>query len=156
MKIQLKFTGSMFIPITQDDEQERWLSTLDRAKVLNADIVTPRNYKFHKKFFGLLNMAFEFWPGPAQMEWQGEVIQPEKTTRAFREWVIIQAGYYSVAGTPDGNFKLVADSISFAKMEEAEFQQLYNHVINVILHKVVPTVEAGLQNYFANQVLNFD
>ena len=156
MKIQLKYTGAMFIPIIQDDNQEKWLSTLSREKILNADIVTPRNYKFHKKFFGLLNMAFEFWPGPPPVEWQGETIQPEKTTKAFREWVTIQAGYYSISGFPDGSWQFVADSISFAKMDDEEFARLYSSVINVLLHKVAQTVEPGLIDYFANQVLNFD
>ncbi|MFX0786848.1 DUF1367 family protein [Escherichia coli] len=55
-----------------------------------------------------------------------------KSFEAFREWVTIQAGFYTEHIYPDGSRGRRAKSIAFANMDEVEFQQVYKSVLNVL------------------------
>ncbi|EHO1992957.1 TPA: DUF1367 family protein, partial [Escherichia coli] len=55
-----------------------------------------------------------------------------KSFDAFREWVTIQAGFYTEHIYPDGSHGRRAKSIAFANMDETEFQQVYKAVLNVL------------------------
>lgn len=44
-----------------DSESVDALRKLGLGKELKADVKQPRNLKFHKKAFGLLNLAFSYW-----------------------------------------------------------------------------------------------
>lgn len=55
-----------------------------------------------------------------------------KSFEAFREWVAIQAGFYTEHFYPDGSRGCRAKSIAFANMDETEFQQVYKSVLNVL------------------------
>ena len=51
----------------------------------------------------------------------------------MRKHIIIGAGFYhEVINHISGTTTIEADSISFAKMEEKEFGELYNRVLDVI------------------------
>ncbi|MBA3116223.1 DUF1367 family protein, partial [Salmonella enterica] len=47
-------------------------------------------------------------------------------------WVTVEAGYFDVVELPDGSIRKVAKSISFAKMDETEFQGLYKAAFDVL------------------------
>ena len=81
----------------------------------------PRNYKFHQKFFAVLNLTFQNQDLSDDMD-------------VFREIVIIHAGYYNLIKLIDGSHIKRAKSISFASMDDLEFESLYNAVFNVCLH----------------------
>ncbi|EBX1607785.1 DUF1367 family protein, partial [Salmonella enterica subsp. enterica] len=55
-----------------------------------------------------------------------------KSFDAFREWVTVQAGFYTEHFYPDGSRGRRAKSIAFASMDETEFQQVYKAVLNVL------------------------
>ncbi|EDA5801383.1 DUF1367 family protein, partial [Salmonella enterica subsp. enterica serovar Stanley] len=55
-----------------------------------------------------------------------------KSFDAFREWVTVQAGFYTGHFYPDGSRGRRAKSIAFASMDETEFQQVYKAVLNVL------------------------
>jgi hypothetical protein len=102
-----------------------------------ADIKKPRNPEFHKKFFAMLNFAFEYFEPPEQ-EWQG--ITSVKCFDAFREEVTILAGYRTVTTRVTGEVWVRAKSISFASMGDTEFNQLYNAVFSVLWKLVISSV----------------
>ncbi len=60
-----------------------------------------------------------------------------KSFDAFREWVTIQAGYYTEHYYPDGSRGRRAKSVSFAKMDDMEFHQLYKSVLNVLWNYIL-------------------
>lgn len=93
-----------------------------------------RNYKFHKKLFALLDIGFDAFEPPTQ-EYKGLPVQ--KNFKRFRKDVTIAAGFYEAVADINGNVRLEAKSISFAKMEENEFEQLYSKVADVLLQKVL-------------------
>lgn len=80
----------------------------------------PRNYEFHKKFFGLINLVYE---------------NQEKYNNLddLREDLIIEAGFYTKRYDFLGVEIKKANSISFASMDEVEFSDLYSRVIDVIV-----------------------
>jgi len=81
----------------------------------------PRNYKFHKKYFLLLIMAYN---------------NQEKydTFEHFRDAVTMQAGWYeTIISVRTGEPMYIPKSISFAKMDEIQFTKLYSNTLNVIL-----------------------
>lgn len=60
-----------------------------------------------------------------------------KDFEAFREWVTVQAGYYTTHLNPDGSRWRRAKSISFSNMDETEFEGLYKSVLNVLWNYIL-------------------
>jgi len=93
---------------------------IKRDVELECEIKKKRNYEFHKKFFALINLVF----------------QNQERYRVFedlREDLIIEAGFFSRRTNLEGDEVKKAKSISFSSMDEYEFNQLYDAVINVII-----------------------
>lgn len=128
-------TPGGFMP--QDDDSCEALSVIGLGKVIRVKFTQPRNLKFHRKFFALVNFAFSHWE-PGELEdtrWTGVV--PEKSKGRFRKDLIIMAGYYDATFRIDGTTRIEAKSISFARMGQEEFDKLYSSVINVVLKKIL-------------------
>lgn len=71
---------------------------------------------------------------------------------SFREWAIIQAGFYDEYTMPDGSRRKVAKSISFASMDDAEFNGVYQSVLicltTPLTKALKPQLNAlGVNNY---------
>lgn len=142
-----------------DSSKKRWRKFWSR--ILDAEIgeifrfesAFPRNYRFHKKFFALLTVGFEAWH-PA-LEHNGLKVQ--KDFERFREDVTILAGYYTRTWGLDGRMRLDAQSISFAHMEEPEFEKLYSRVIDVLLDKVLTNYKSREEvDAVVMRILEFD
>jgi hypothetical protein len=99
-----------------------------------AELTQPRNYKFHKKVFALMHVAFDALQF-TECEYQGQ--QVVKSFNQFRDDLTILAGSYDVVYNYKGDIRFEAKSWSFANMDEIEFQVLYSHLIDVILLKVL-------------------
>jgi hypothetical protein len=177
-QIQLQKIGpAILIPATP--EASEFLQRIKLGEWIHADFKRVRNYKFHKRFFKLLQLGFEYWNPTAgailleerklvngfvdylcrQVGRQHSVALADaaeqylsdtahtrtgdlallKSFDAYREWVTIQAGYYTEHVYPDGSRNRCAKSISFANMDETEFHQMYKAALDVlwcwILHK---------------------
>lgn len=156
-------------------EASDFLRRLKTGVWLNCDIKQARNYLFHKRFFALLNLGFEYWT-PAggtittaekeflrgfiryQISFVGhEVALAElergwceteaarrsnghaifKSFEAFRKWATIEAGFYDEFILPDNTVRRESRSISFAKMSEAEFHEVYKAVFNVLWNTIL-------------------
>jgi hypothetical protein len=128
---------------------------LSAGEVVKFTFKKIRNGKYHRKFFALLNFAYDAWePDRVRQKYKGMAVQ--KNFERFRSDVTIAAGYYEQTFDLDGNMKLEAKSISFAKMDDIEFEKLYSAVANVILSKVLTTYKdrAELDNVVA-EVMRF-
>ncbi|MCD8666540.1 DUF1367 family protein, partial [Klebsiella pneumoniae] len=55
----------------------------------------------------------------------------------FREWATIQAGFYDEYQMPDGSLRRVAKSISFASMDDSQFNGVYKSVLNVLWNYIL-------------------
>ena len=131
-EIILEKRGNIFIPV--DPKAIDYISKKKEGAGLRCEIKEIRNYKFHKKYFSLLNYAFDNWePGEIDCKYG----TPEKNFEVFRKYLTIKSGFYHVVYNPDGGFKIEADSISFANMTEESFEKLYSNTINVVLKKIL-------------------
>lgn len=151
---------------------------LQRVKVgawLNCDIKQTRNYLFHKRFFALLNLGFEYWTPaggsitPAEKSYLSGFIRYVisiagfndllhdlerayndhtalrrangvaivKSFEAFRRWATVEAGFYDEFILPDNTRRREARSISFAKMSDGEFHEVYKAVFNVLWNTIL-------------------
>lgn len=127
--------------VTEEDHKawrKFWkrINNLEPGEIVDFEAIFPRNGKFHRKFFALLHFAFDAWePDRVRKAYKGQPVT--KNFNRFRKDVTIQAGFYEQTFDLDGNMKLEAQSISFASMDDAEFETLYSAVADVILQKVL-------------------
>lgn len=136
MEFYAQIKNRKIIPLHDSDYEE--FQRLKPNKDYKFKVTSPRNYKFHKKFFALINLGF-------QNSEHGDM-----NFEAFRAYVIMKSGYYSEIITPTGKMYL-PDSINFASMDEIEFEKLYSASINVIIKILGCTtkeIESELINFF--------
>lgn len=107
---------------------------LTSNEVYKAEITKPRNYKFHKKAFALIQAGFEAW-NPEEKIYKGKIV--EKNIDRFRDDVTILAGYYSVVFNYKGEMQFKADSWSFSNMDDIKFEEMYSRLIDVMLAKIL-------------------
>lgn len=112
------------------DEDYDQLNKIKVGSVVKAKIVQPRNVKFHRKFFAMLNAAWD-----CLTEQQRDNLHSKDN---FREQLLITSGFveplYDMYGQ---KFLERAKSISFAKMDEPAFSEVYNRVLDTILTLLV-------------------
>lgn len=62
-----------------------------------------------------------------------------KSKRTLKYSVLIAAGFYEQTFGLDGRLRLEPKSISFARMEQPEFEEVYNRCLDVLLADVLST-----------------
>lgn len=172
--IQLvKTSSTVLTPATP--EASEFLQRVKIGAWLNCDVKQARNYLFHKRFFALLNLGFEYWTPaggtitPAEKQYLSAYIRylisivgndeilletetaftersaqrranghaVVKSFEAFRKWATVEAGFYDEYVLPDNTRRREARSISFAKMSEGEFHEVYKAVFNVLWNHIL-------------------
>lgn len=121
MKFFVIRTLSGLQPCTSSDYDNLMLSKLKLGEVYEVEIKKKRNYEFHKKFFSLLKLVHE-----NQNKLEGISID------GLRAYMTMKAGFYETYTTDKGSFTL-PKSISFSAMDNIEFEQFYNAVIDVAI-----------------------
>jgi len=103
-------------------------------EVYRVDIVKARNIDFHRKYFALINIGWEYLN-----EEQTKFFKYDR--EGFRKCVQIAAGYYTLTySIKRKEWVEESVSISFEKMDELEFQDLYNKVRDVIFSLIEDNV----------------
>lgn len=148
-----KGPGNSLIPINSVDVDA--IRKIKTGRLVAATLTQPRNPIYHRRFFALLNFAFDYFE-PEEQEWKG--IKAEKSFDVFREQVTILAGFREVTYNLDGSVKVKAKSIKFGRMEETEFQKLYKSVFNVLWKMVLSKTDMSYEQVeqILNQMLEFD
>jgi hypothetical protein len=114
-------------PYTDDDYEE--MKKIKVGSIVKANIVRPRNIKFHRKFFSLIRAAWD-----CLTEQQRTNLRSIDT---FREQLLITSGFSEPLYDLNGQkFLERAKSISFAKMD---FHTLY--IIGLGQGREVPAVD---------------
>lgn len=143
MKIKLVNTAAGLFPAMDEDYEKKIKLKLN--EVYEVEIRQVRNYEFHKKYFSLINTAWEYLN-----ETQQQVFGNNKDK--FRKSVEITAGHFEpVYSIEKKSYEHHAKSISFSKMDEFEFRELYNSVRHVLFNHVLSVsaeeFERNLINY---------
>lgn len=117
------------------EEANYWLRKKKIGAVILVEPREPRNGAFFRKWWALIDLAFSYWrDGVKPMEYKGEPVQPN--FERFRKDVTIKAGFFDVVVNINGELRLEARSLAWAKMDEIEFTKLYDATIAVLLNKV--------------------
>lgn len=124
MEIHLVRTSTGLLPYTDDDYEE--MKKIKVGSIVKANIVRPRNIKFHRKFFSLIRAAWDCLTEQQRINL--------RSIDTFREQLLITSGFseplYDINGQ---KFLERAKSISFAKMDEPSFNEVYSRVLDTIL-----------------------
>ena len=143
MKLNLLNTARGLLPLYDDDYDEK--KKLKVGVVYQAEVKAPRNYKFLRKAFALLNAAWELMDERQTAAWRSK--------EGFRNYLTVASGFYDVYWNPRLNeFVEMPKSWSFDSMDEAEFSELYERmkdvVFNVLGDRVTEEVfETVLSNF---------
>ena len=119
MKITLvkQLNGQFKLAYDSDFEQAKKIKV---GEFYEFSYSKPRNYLFHKKFFALVELVY-----------QNQEAYSNKDD--LREDLTIDAGFYRVTTNLQGNEVKKAQSISFAQMDEIEFNEFYNRFIDAVV-----------------------
>ncbi len=126
--------GARILEPVCDDSAER----LGRWEGVELKASRARNPRFHRKYFALIGALMD----------RCEMFQSDEPTRTilqqrWLEYLLIGSGQCDTFIGADGNVYRVRKSISFANMDEDEFNVVYSDSLNVAA-KAVPD-ELGQQ-----------
>jgi hypothetical protein len=140
--------------IPANDIEAEKLNHWQAGTPLKVKVTKPRNYEFHKKWFALVQLAYESWePKPLEPD-KFKGVAPEKNFDQFRKDLTILAGYYTATYRLDGSTRIEAKSISFGSMNEYEFAELYSSTVDVILKRVLTTYTKEDLDRVIGEILN--
>lgn len=151
-----KTPSNRLIPI--DQEGEELIKSYKDGQDIRCKITKARNVKFHRKYFALLNHAFDcFEPTdievPAHISAHG--ITPEKNFERFRKDLTILAGFYDATIRVNGEIRMEAKSIAFGSMKQEEFDELYSKTIDVILRYILKNYEREELELVVDEIMGF-
>jgi len=131
---------------------EEWLHKVKIGRMVRGKFTQIRNSAFHRKYFALVNMAFDNWE-PGEIDSKYGV--PEKNFERFRHDLTILAGFYDVTIRLDGSTRIEPKSISFAKMDQDEFEKVYSKTIDVLIKHVYSKLSKDEINTMVERYLEF-
>ena len=115
------------------DEDYDSKKMLKVGNVYEATIKEMRNVAFHRKYFSLINLAWEYLNEQQRNFFKEDV-------NVFRKTVEIAAGHYEpVYSVARQSWLEVPKSIAFDKLSESDFEQLYEKVKTVIFQTFIPS-----------------
>lgn len=116
------------------------LERIPQDEDVKVEITRPRNIKHHRKFFALLNAIY-----PHQH------LYP--TRDSFRAAMTVALGFGETVKLPDGRAIIIPHSISFAKMDQAEFEAFYERAVLLIVSRILPGVNRADLNREVEDIL---
>jgi len=188
MEIYLVKQGKALLPAADSDAEA--IAKLKNGFPYKASVTSPRNYKFHKRAFALLNLAFSYWqPDTLISEVESRTVEnlgkymklhgvdaqavellsvgfmehlksarmeheSAKDFNTFREYITVKSGFYVVVDTPAGRRK-IPKSISYASMDNADFESYYKSILNTCWAICLNSVFES-QEQLATELLRFE
>lgn len=120
--------------IPADGPSAEFIQRLKVGAGLRGEFKRQRNPKFHRKVFALFQLAFDLWDAPA-LEYRGQPVA--KSFDRFRRDLTILAGHYEAVTNLKGEIRLEAKSLSFASMDEDEFEQVYRSILTAVWERIL-------------------
>lgn len=143
MKLLVINTPRGLVPLGDDDYDEK--KKLKLGQTYSVEIKIARNVDFHRKYFALISYAWEFL--------NEQETERFRTKENFRKYVEVAAGHCDVIFHPRlQEYVEIPKSISFGKMDNAEFSDLYQRVKDVIFSIIGDRVT---QDQFERLLLDF-
>jgi len=151
--IFIKTSSQMLVPASEQDAE--LLKHIKLGQPTKLKFTRVRNYLFHKKYFALLNLAFEYWEPPKGDMPTNLNADPEKNFDRFRKDVAILAGFYDATYRLNGDVRLEAKSIAFSAMSEKKFEVLYSKTIDVVLKHILKAYTGEQLRSMVDDIIGF-
>lgn len=126
--------------VPANEQSAELLAKLPQDRWVLASIRNPRNLKHHRKFMALVQAVY-----PHQDMWP--------TFNSFRRALTAALGHGEVVTAKDGRKYIEAESISFASMDQTEFEEFYNKAVDLILTRILPAVNKDDLEREVNDIL---
>lgn len=124
MKLKLLNTTAGLKPLYDEDYDEK--KKLKLGEIYEVTIKQPRNLAFHRKYFALINLAWEYQP-------EKVVEHFHHNQELFRKTVEVAAGWCDVMYSINRKeWVEIPKSIAFDKMDNDEFTLLYDRVKDIL------------------------
>ena len=143
MKLLVVNTPRGLVPLGDDDYEEK--KKIKLGQTYSVEVKVARNVDFHRKYFALISYAWEFL--------NEQETERFRTKENFRKYVEVAAGHCDIIFHPRlQEYVEIPKSISFGKMDNAEFSDLYQRVKDVIFSIIGNRVT---QDQFERLLLDF-
>lgn len=111
------------------------LNALPRGPKLLCDVRRPRSVPQHRLLFALIRKVAVNAPTPM-------------SEHALRQWLTVRTGHTEELPLAFGKSYTAARSWAFDKMDQGEFRQLFDDVVQLILTEVCPNLPEGFADEF--------
>jgi hypothetical protein len=143
MELYLLNTAGGLKPLYDADYDEK--KKLKIGETYKATLKVPRNLAFHRKYFALINCAWEYLTEEQQ--------EPFANSEQFRKYLEVAAGHYDQWFSPDYGITLrIPKSIAFDKMSGDEFGELYRRIKDVLFARFLTNIS---EEEFCKNLINF-
>ena len=119
------------------DSDYQALKRIPKNTEVEIEIKQKRNIRFHRKAMALLNLAFQNQDKFEQFN-------------HLRYYLTMKAGWVDIVATPQGQM-FIPKSISFSAMDEIEFSDWYDKVLDQVINLIgsgKEEIEQELINFF--------
>ena len=117
-KIRLYKNYGVLVP--GDDKAEKVIESMKSGQAMDISYSLPRNYNNHKRFFAFIKATFSIQDHFDNID-------------TYRYWIIMKSGYCITAIAPNGNTFFLPESLSFEKMDEVTFKDMFSKSIDSFL-----------------------
>lgn len=115
--------SNCFIPVNDSDLEN--LKRVKNGEMVKVEIKKPRNIKFHRKFFALLQIVVDNDERYAN-------------TNVVLHIMKLKLGHYESIVNTNGKMIYIPKSISFTKMDDTSFGEFYQQAVNKVLSDFLP------------------
>ena len=115
------------------DSDRELFAGMKEGDLYSGPFTKPRNVKFLQKYWTLLDFAFENLPENYELRSLGGELLQIRNSKDINWHVKSQLGIYQRNVTLGGKITYDIGSISFAAMDEPEFEAFYDRAIDVII-----------------------
>jgi len=123
MDINIVNTDYGFVPAGDEDYDKK--RKLKKDEVFKVKIETYRNYRFHRRYFKMLDVAWNILGEKAQLFFGNQ--------DSFRETLQMNAGHFELRySLSKKEWQEVPLSISYNKLSQEDFEELHERVFDVI------------------------
>ena len=127
---------------TIDDAGKELLAKIGRGEIVSAEIKRPRNIKFHRRFFAMLNLVLA---NQSHYQSLDDLLDVCK----------LRIGHVKVIQTKHGEVR-IPKSISFAALDDAAFSAFYDRAVDWVIAEVIPGLRrADLDEEVENEIMEF-
>lgn len=125
-EIRVRRVLNRLVPVDKMSEDD--LLQLDADKEFDCKVWNKRKEGHHRKYFALVNAIFPHQTGYA-------------TVKALHDQLKIAVGFsYEARDLATGETRTYPDSIAFDNIDQTEFEQVYDRIVEVVLTRILPGV----------------